>query len=829
MNFPVRSAVCFVMPDIRFALRLLLRERTFALTAVVTLGVCLAANVAIFSVVNSVLLNPLPVPESDRLVLMFNSYPKAGAPEGSTSAPDYFDRLTAIGAFESQALYRTQGFDVGTRGNPQRMRGILATPSFFTLVRVKPVIGRALVNGDDVAGQEHKVVISDALWRDQFARDPAAIGRELRINSEPYTIVGVMPASFLFDDPEVKLWIPKAFTAEEKSDDSRHNNNWTYLGRLKPGATLQQAQAQVDALNATNMQRFPQFKEILINAGFCTVAVNYREHLVRDIRSVLYLLWGAVGFVLLIGCVNVANLSLVRATVRLRELATRMALGASRWRMARQLLTESTVLTAAAGGLGLVLGVWTLSAFRLLGLERLPRGAEVTIDTGSILFTLALVAAVGLAIGAIPLAYVLRANINEVLRQEGRSGTATRGARVIRYGLVAAEVALAFLLLVGAGLLLASFQRVLAVEPGFDPKGVLTASVSMPASRYKDDASLVAFVDRALAAVRALPGVQAAGVTSSIPFGGSYSDSAIMAEGYTMAPGESIIAPNSVIASPGYFEAMGIRLVRGRLFDARDTAKVARVAIVDEELARRFWKGRDPIGKRLFLPSNAEDLVKPGPNAIYLTVVGVVRDVKLQALVGGDTRFGGYYFPFAQDTRRNVTFAIRTSNDPAALISSLRTTIKTLDRDMPAYSIYSMEERMARSLNDRRTPLVLALGFAAVALLLSSIGIYGVLSYLVTQRTKEIGIRLALGGTAADIVSLVVREGLVVVGIGFAVGIAGALALRRVLEAQLYGIRGTDPLVYAAVVVLLGAIGTLACLLPGWRAARVNPAVALND
>ncbi|MGE5815142.1 MAG: ABC transporter permease [Acidobacteriota bacterium] len=817
------------MPDIRFAIRLLFRERTFALTAVLTLGICLAANIAIFSVVNSVLLNPLPVPESDRIVLMFNSYPKAGAPEGSTAVPDYYDRLKAVTAFESQAMYRTAGFDIGTRGNPQRMRGIIATPSFFTLVRVKPLVGRGLAEGDGVEGQNHKVVLSEAFWRDQFARDPGAIGREVRVNGEPYTIVGVMPATFIFEDPEVKLWVPAAFSAEEKSDDSRHSNNWTYIGRLKPGATLQQAQAQVDALNAENLDRFPQLKEILINAGFHTVAVNFRQQLVKDVRGVLYLLWGAVAFVLLIGCVNVANLSLVRATVRLRELATRMALGAGRWRMARQLFTESVVLTCSAGVVGLALGVWSLSAFRWLGLDRLPRGAEVTIDATTVAFTLLLVALVGVAIGGIPLAYVLKANINNVLRQEGRSGTATRGARVVRYSLVAAEVALAFLLLVGAGLMLASFQRVLQVQPGFEPKGVLTASISMPASRYKDDPATVVFVDRALAAVRALPGVKAAGVTNSIPFGGSYSDSAIMAEGYTMAPGESIIAPNHVLVSPGYFEAMQVRLVKGRLFDDRDKAGVARVAIVDEDLARRFWKGRDPLGKRMYLPSTAEDLIKPGPNAIYLTVVGVVRNVKLQALVGGDTRYGAYYFPIAQEPRRNVTFAIRTAGEPSSLVPALRRTINALDPDMPLYSIYSMEERMSRSLTDRRTPLVLALAFGGVALLLSSIGIYGVLSYLVTQRTKEIGIRLALGGTARDILNLVVREGLLVVAVGFLVGIAGALTVRRVLEAQLYGIRATDPWVYAVVMLVLGTVATLACLIPGWRAARVNPAVALAD
>ncbi|MBI2221318.1 MAG: ABC transporter permease [Acidobacteria bacterium] len=804
-----------------------MRERSFALTTVLTLGVCLAANIAIFSVVNAVLLNPLPVPESDRLVLMHNSYPKAGAPEGSTAVPDYFDRLAAITAFDQQAMYRVMGFDVGERGNPQRMRGMIVTPSFFALVGVNPHLGRPLVHADAQQGHDRKVVLSAAVWRDQFARDPAVVGRDLRIDGEPYTIVGVMPESFRFIDHEVKLWIPKWFTPQERSDDSRHSNNWTYLGRLKPGATVEQAQAQVDALNAANLQKFPELRDVLVNAGFRTIATGFRQYLVRDVRSVLYLLWGAVAFVLVIGCVNVANLSLVRSTVRLRELATRMALGAGRWRMARQLLTESIVLTCAAGVVGWFLGVWAVGGFRALGLEGLPRGGEVAIDATAVAFTAGLVLLVGLATGGIPLAHVLGANVNEVLRQEGRSGTATRATRAIRHSLVAAEVALAFLLLVGAGLLLASFQRVLEVEPGFDPRGVLTASVAMPASRYGNEAARVAFVDRALHDVRRLPGVQAAGVTSSIPFGGSYSDSAILAEGYAMAPGESIIAPNRILVSPGYFEAMRIALVRGRLFDARDTLTSTRVAIVDEDLARRFWKGRDPVGKRLYLPRSAEDLVAPGPNAIWLTVVGVVENVKLQALVGGDRRFGAYYFPFAQAGTENVTFALRTTGSPESLLPALRARVAALDPDMPVYSTYSMEERMSRSLTDRRTPVVLVLGFAGVALLLSSIGIYGVLSYLVTQRTKEIGIRLALGGTTRDILALIVREGLVVVGVGFAAGMSGALALRRALEAQLYGITATDPAVYGLVALILGAVALAACLLPAWRAARVSPSVAL--
>jgi predicted permease len=815
--------------DLKIALRLLWRDRRFATMAVLTLGICLAANVAMFSVIHSVLLNPLPLPESDRLVLVYNSYPRAGVVEASTAVPDLYDRLQAITAFEEQVLYRFSGYDVGERGNPQRLRGMLATPSFFRLARVRPLVGRVLDDDDGREGDDRKVVISYALWRDQFGASASAVGRELRVNGQPYTIVGVLPQTFQYIDPEVNLWLPRAFTADERSDDRRHSNNWTYIGRLKPGGTIEQVQSQVDALNAANLERFPEMKEILVNAGFHSVAVNLQDHLVKDVRSVLFLLWGAVAFVLLIGCVNVANLALVRSTVRLRELATRMALGAGRMRMARQLLTEGVVLTTVAGALGLAIGGWSLGGLRALGMEDLPRGGEISLDRMAFLYTLALVTLVGLIVSGFPLVHVLRSNVNDVLRQEGRSGAAGRQSRLVRYALVSAQVALAFLLLVGAGLLLASFQRVLRIDTGFEPRGVLTASIALPASRYEDDTRRVAFVDRALQELRALPGVTSAGVTSSIPFGGSYSDSVILAEGYQMKPGESLVSPNQVVVSPGYFDAMQVRVTRGRGFDTRDHGSASRVAIVDESLARKFWGDRDPIGRRMYLPDSAQDLISPGPKVVWLTVVGVVENIKLQDMVGGDTRVGTYYFPYAQDAASNLTIAIKTAGEPDAIASALRSTINTLDPDMPVYNLRSMEERMSRSLTGRRNPVVLALGFGGVALLLSAIGIYGVLSYLVAQRTKEIGIRMALGGTARDMLALVIREGVLVVATGFVAGIAGALALRRAIASQLYGIEATDPRVYLAVVAVLGVVALAACWLPAWRASRVNPAVALVE
>jgi len=506
-----------LIQDLRFATRVLLKERGFTITTLLTLAICIGANAAIFAIVNSVLLEPLPVPHPEQLVYMYNSYPGAGVSDrGSTGVPDYYDRLRETSVFQEQALYNPTGVTLGQEGNPQRVSAMRATPSLLRLLQVQAIRGRIFTEQEGEIGNTKKVLLTYGMWQQSFGGRDDAIGQTLRVNGEPFTVVGVLPKGFSFLEPDVKFWVPLAFTAEQKSDDSRHSNNWSYLGRLKPGATVEQARQQIDALNARNLDRFPQLKQILINAGFHTVVVPLQDFLVRDLRGTLYLLWSGVAFVLLIGIVNITNLMLVRSTARMKELATRHALGAGLGRIARQLLTETVLLTIVGGIGGLALGWAGVRALGRYGISETPQGTAIAMDARVILFTFLLALVVGVLIGLMPVFGVRQTNLSQAFREEGRSGTASRGARLTRRALVTVQVAFAFMLLIGAGLLLASFRQILAVKPGFNSEHVLTGRVTPPNTRYKDDPALLSFADRLLDAVRAIPGVESAGLTSKI-------------------------------------------------------------------------------------------------------------------------------------------------------------------------------------------------------------------------------------------------------------------------------------------------------------------------
>jgi predicted permease len=819
-----------LLQDVRFAARVLWKDRGFATTATLTLAICIGANAAIFAIVNSILLQPLPVPQAEQLVYMYNAYPGAGVAEGGSSGvPDYYDRLRETDVFQEQALYNTRGVTLGQEGNPQRVTAMLGTPSLLRLLKALPHRGRLFTEEDGEVGKTHKVVLTYATWQQSFGGRDDAIGQDMRINSEPYTILGVLPQGFGFLDPDVKMWLPLAFTAEQKSDESRHSNNWSYIARLKPTATVVQARQQIDALNQRNLDRFPQLKEILINAGFHTVVEPMQAYLVREIRSTLYLLWGGVAFVLLIGIVNITNLMLVRSSARMKEIATRHALGAGLGRIARQLLTETVILTLIGGLAGLAIGWVGVRTLATFGLEKTPQGTEVALSVPVVAFTFTLAVVVGLLIGLVPVFGLRHMNLSQAFREEGRSGTAGRGSRGVRRALVTAQVAFAFMLLIGAGLLLASFQRVLAIRPGFDATHVLTGTVSPPASRYKDDPALMSFTNRLLDRVRTLPGVQAAGVTNVLPLGTDFNDSVILAEGYVMSKGESLISPYSTRVSPGYFEAMNIPLKRGRFFTASDNERAPKVTIIDERLAARFFGQKDPIGRRLWQPDKAEELTRgPGPTSRFFTIVGVVGNIRTRGLTEKEP-VGAYYFPVAQDTIRTMTLVARTTGDPEGLTQSIRREVTAIDPELPFYGVRSMGERVSLSLLSRRTPMLLATLFACVALFLASLGIYGVLAYQVSQRRREIGIRLALGSDASRIFRLVVREGLMLLAIGVAAGFAGSFAIRRAMETQLFGVQAFDPLVLASVAALLGLVAFTACAVPARRAARIDPLIALTD
>ncbi len=569
--------------DIRVSLRGLWKDRAFTLTTVATLALCLAANVAIFAVVDGVLLKPLPFDQSAQLVTIHNAYPGAGVTVASNGVPDYYDRLQAVPALESLAMYRQTGFTIGgDRGRAERLQGLVVTPSFFRVLRVGPYRGRSFTDDEAEPGQDQKVMLTYGYWQRAFGGQESAVGQSLRVNGVSMPIVGVLPPGFRFIDPEIQLVRAVAFTAEERADDQRHSNNWQQLGRLKDGATVAQVRSQLAALNAANLERFPNLRQVLINARFSTEALGFQDFLVGEIRPTLTLLWGGVLVVLIIGCVNVTNLVLVRSTARMRELATRHALGAGFGRLARQSFTESTLVAGIGGLAGLVLGWWALAAVPVLGLDQLPRAGEIGIDLRVVGFTLGLVGVVGAVMAALPIGALRRTNLAQIVREEGRSGTPTRSSRLVRRALVASQVAFALMLLIGAGVMVASLQKVLAVDPGFRPEGVLTGLVNPPQARYEGDAELRAVMARLLDEVRALPEVEAAGLTSTIPFSGSNSDSVILAEGYQMTPGESLVSPNSVSVTDGYFETMGARLVAGRFFTDGD---------VEDRRRTTAWRG----------------------------------------------------------------------------------------------------------------------------------------------------------------------------------------------------------------------------------------------
>jgi putative ABC transport system permease protein len=807
--------------DLRSAARLFLKDLGFTATTLLTLGVCLGAYAAIFTVVYSVLLRPLPVPDSDRIVAMGDVYPTITPNDIlSNTAPAYFDRLSAITTLQEQAAFSRWSDTMAIDGVSEEIRGVRATASLFRVMQVSPVIGRAFTDAEEETGADQKIILSYGLWQRLYGGDPTAVGRDLRLGwtGRLYTIVGVMPRGFSFFDPDIQFWIPLSFSPAQRSDNARTRYGYFHVGRMAPTATLGQVKAQIDALNTATFKRFPGFG--FAELGMYTAVTPLQDALTRDVRGVLYLLWGGATFVMLIGAINIANLALARATVRARELATRLALGAGRLRLVRQLVIEGVVVAGVGGVVSLGVGAWILGTLSSGGLDTFPGAALVHVDWIVIATTGAVSVLIGVSIGLVPAATIRGLNVNQALAEGSRLGTAGRATRLFRRGLVVTQVAVSVVLLIGATLLLTSFRNLLAVDYGFTAERVVTATMFPPPSRYPDERAMVALSNRLLDAVRSIPGVAAAGMTSNVALSGRTSPATVSAADRASQPTVALILPSVVSVSPGYFEAMAIALVRGRYFTDADRDDSRRVAIVDRRLAARLWPNEDPIGKNL----------NRGSPERY-TVVGVVRDVRFESAADQGDAIGAAYFPHTQAPAvgRLRWIAVKTAGEPAEVVRAIRAALTAIDPDLPLSDIQTMTERTSRSLVRQKLAMNLAGVFGAVALFLSTLGIYGVLAYVVAQRRREIGIRIALGSTGRRIFQLVFTEGLTLVAGGLMLGLFAALAVGRALQGQLFGVSPTDPVVWSTVLVSTAIIAMLACVSPARRATRVDPRSILSD
>ena len=815
-----------MLQDFIYGLKLLFKQRAFSAPALLTLALCIGANTAIFTVLEAVVLRGLPFPRGEELVTLYNIYPGVGVSDrGANGVPDFLDRRKMTKVFSEVALIGNSGYEVGMEGSPQRIRGQNVTPSFFPLLGVPPLLGRTFTEEEAVLGNEKVAVLTEGLWKDLFARDPNVVGKDIRLSGAPYRIVGVMPGAFgIPGADDIRIYTSFAFTKDQTSDQSRHSNNWGMIARLQRGVTLAQAQERIDDLNRRNLDAFPQLRQLLINARFATRVAGLKDELVRDIRPTLYLLQIAVGVLLLIGCVNLANLMLVRSNARMKEFAIRFSLGSGRWRVARQLLAESVVLAIAGAALGVAVAHGGVRLLSYLGTKDLPRGASIAIDSGALTFTAAIALFTGLVFGGVPLFHVLRRDLNAVFRGNERTGTAAHAAVWIRSALVVCQFAFAFVLLIGAGLLTLTFTRLLHVDPGFNPEGVVTAQVNLPRVRYGDDARARNFLSDLVGRLSAMPGVRHAGATTYLPFSGNNNSSVIMIVGHPLQPGENPPVPGFNNATPGYLQAMRIPLLQGRDISAADGPDAPKVVIIDQFLARKYFPKGDAVGARLTRGIHVPgDSRKPDE----CVIVGVAGSVKTGTLAENNP-VGQLYFSYQQYVPRTMHLALQTERDNPQLVAAIRRTLQQVDPEMPLFDVKTMTERLAASLRMQRAAMALCLIFAGMALLLAAIGIYGVLAYSVSQRTREFGIRVALGAGGGELVGMVVGQGLRMAAFGLLVGAAGAFALTRMMSALLFGVRPSDPAVFLAVAAVLGAVASVASFIPSVRAARIPPAVALR-
>jgi len=811
-----------LLQDLRYGARMLLKNPAFTLIAVITLALGIGANTAIFSIVNGLLLNPLPYRNADRLAIIWTHSPGANVAQDWPSPGQFSALKSENGVFEQLAL--AQGGNVILTGNaePERLGAVRASSAVFSLLGAQAMLGRVFLPEEDTPDKTLTVILSHSLWRRRFGGDPKVLGQTLTINGRAYTVVGVMPPDFALGHEvmptvggvaQAELLLPLPLSVERMNNHG--DENYNVLARLKPGATIAHAQAELNLAVRRMEQQFPD--NYPPSRRFSFSIRPLLEQAVGDVRPALYVLLGAVGCVLLIACANVANLLLARAATREREIAVRTAIGAGRWRVVRQLLTETVLLSAVGGALGLLLAVWGLALLRWLNPGDIPRLAAIRIDNRVMAFTTVVAALTGVLFGLAPALRSSRVNLSETLKEGGRS--LVGGHHRLRNLLVVAEIALSLVLLIGAGLLIRSFLRVQQVEPGFAPQNVLSMRMALVGPAYSVEARRVSFYQQVWERIRRLPGVEAAGGVSALPLAGGLGWGSVTIEGYNASSGQSMIQADNRSASVGYFETMKMPLIRGRFFAEQDTKESQRVVIVDGNMASTYWPNADPLGKRLKFGGADSD-------SPWMTVVGVVGNVKHYAL-DTDSRVA-IYTPHLQVGAGSLSIAVRTTADPLGMAAAVTREVRALDPNLPLYDVKTMEQWLSASLARRRFAMLMLGLFAVVAVLLAGVGIYGVMSYTVEQRIREIGIRVALGAQTRDVLRLVVKHGMSLTGIGVALGLTAAIAATRVMASLLFGVRATDPLTFVLIALLLALVALAACWIPAWRATKVDPMVALR-
>jgi predicted permease len=807
--------------DLKLGFRILLRNPGFSVTAILLLALGIGANTSIFSLVNAVLLRPLPYQDSSRIMQIWHVPPAKSFPGMSffsVSPANYLDWRSMNHSFEDMAAYGGARFNVGGKERPESIQAAPVAPGFFSILRVQPILGRGFTPDDDRPGHGHVVVLGNALWRERYGADPAVIGQKIVLNGEPYTILGVMPPKFKYPS-WAQLWTPLAWTDEKRA--VRGNHNYLVIGRLRTGIDIRAAQAELSAISNRLEQLYPEDDK-----GWAAKILTLREQTVGDVRPALLLLLGAVGFVLLIACANVANLVLGKILARKKEIAIRSALGATRFAILRQVLAETVLLSLAGGALGLFLASFGTKLIVKFLADRLPRFAEITLDGSVLAFTAFLALFSGVLAGILPALRFTKADVNEALKQGQNRGSSDSGSKT-RGLLVVSEVALSLVLLVGAGLMVRTLYQLSNVRPGFDANGQLTMTVSIPSNKFTTPAAYIAFFERVLEQVRATPGVDSAAVIDDLPMGDGGSHQPVSIEGQPVVPMADQPEVDVRLISPGYLRTMRIPLLSGRDLTDSDVAGRTPTVLISESMAKRFWPNENPLGKHLtmtFYPGVARE------------IVGVVGNVKLDSLE--ETRpTETIYWPLAQtfappsEPWRSfpMSLAVRTSIDPMSAVSAVTAAVHQVDPETPVTEVLTMNQLISNSLSPRRSNMFLLAAFAGLALVLTAVGIYSVLSYAVRRRVREIGIRMALGASHSDVLKMVVADGLKPILLGVGIGFAVALALGRVVSSLIYGVRPTDPLTFATVASLLIAVGILATIVPAYRATRVEPVRTLRD